>query len=235
MPMERIRTKARIHANISTKTRICSRVGSALALMLALSPFLGACTKGGQFDPTEMLNSDMFDSKKKLSGQREPVFPSGVPGTTTGVPADLVKGYQAPPDQPDADAAAPLPAPGGAAAADATSRGAQGSGTATAEAKPKPKPKPKLAHAPPASAPAQAQDPVWGRSQPAAASGPTRISVGAKTPAPAQAQSAPSQPGGDSPAQRVQANWPSSPTAAPPQQTAQPSQSVWPSTPAASQ
>ena len=51
-----------------------------------------------------MFNSDMFDTKKKLKGQREPVFPSGVPGTTTGVPADLVKGYQPPPDQADADA-----------------------------------------------------------------------------------------------------------------------------------
>ncbi len=61
------------------------RVGALLALVLM--PVLGACTKGGQFDPTEVFNSDAFDSKKKLSGQREPVFPSGVPGTTTGVPA----------------------------------------------------------------------------------------------------------------------------------------------------
>ena len=76
------------------------RLGSALAIVLAL----GACTKGGQFDPTEMFNSDVFDSKKKISGQREAVFPGGVPGTTTGVPADLVKGYQPPPDPADSDA-----------------------------------------------------------------------------------------------------------------------------------
>ena len=81
---------------------------SALAFLLVLA----ACTPGGQFDPTEVFNSDMFDSKTKLKGQREPLFPDGVPGTTTGVPADLVKGYQPPPDQTDADAAAPgAPAP----------------------------------------------------------------------------------------------------------------------------
>ena len=60
---------------------------------------LAGCTTGGQFDPTELFNNDAFDSKKKLKGDRELVFPNGVPGTTTGVPADLVKGYQPPPDQ----------------------------------------------------------------------------------------------------------------------------------------
>ena len=97
------------------------RVGSALALVLVLA----ACTKGGQFDPTEMFNNDMFDTKKKLTGEREPLFPNGVPGTTTGVPADLVKGYQAPPEQADATAEPPAPV--------------------AKPAKPKPKPKPKLA------------------------------------------------------------------------------------------
>src|ERR1041384_6518529 len=101
------------------------RFGVAAAVALAL--LLAGCTKGGQFDPTEMFNSDMFDTKKKLKGERTPVFPEGVPGATSGVPADLVKGYQAPPEQPDPDAAVPGPTP-----------------PATAEAaKPKPKPKPK--------------------------------------------------------------------------------------------
>ena len=86
------------------------RAGSALALVLVLSSLLGACTKGGQFDPTELFNSDVFDSKKKLAGQREPLFPDGVPGTTTGVPADLVKGYQPP---PDCEASASLGSGGG--------------------------------------------------------------------------------------------------------------------------
>ena len=70
-----------------------------LGTMLALVSALAACTKGGQFDPTTLLDNDMFDSKKPLQGQREPVFPNGVPGAATGIPADLYKGYQPPPEQ----------------------------------------------------------------------------------------------------------------------------------------
>src|SRR3974390_3331558 len=125
------------------------RAASAVALALLIA----GCTKGGQFDPTEIFSSDVFDSKKKLKGERTPVFPEGVPGASTGVPADLVKGYQAPPEQPDADAAAPGPAP---------------PSTAEAKPKPKPKPKPNLAAQKPPAAPAA--------STPAAA--PTRITVG---------------------------------------------------------
>ena len=111
------------------------RAAAALAFVFLVS----GCTKGGQFDPTEMFNSDVFDSKSKLKGDRVPVFPDGVPGATTGVPPDLVKGYQPPPDQPtDADAAVPGPAPP-PEQADAQ--------------KPKPKPKPKLAAQKPATAP----------------------------------------------------------------------------------
>jgi hypothetical protein len=192
------------------------RAGSALAFVLVLLPLLGACTKGGQFDPTEMLNSDMFDSKKKLSGQREPVFPAGVPGTTSGVPADLVKGYQPPPDPTDADASQ---TPDG---------GAPGAGpktaAATAEAKPKPKPKPrpKVATAP-TQAPAQSDDPIWNQTAPARSQ--TRINVGAKpaAPAPAPDQGAssgassqtnwPAPPQQMTPAQQVQTNWPNPPAA----------------------
>jgi hypothetical protein len=100
------------------------RAGSAAALVLALA----GCTPGGQFDPTSLFANDMFDTKSKLKGDRQPVFPNGVPGTSSGVPQDLVKGYQPPPDQA-ADANAP-----DAAAEEA--------------AKNKPKPKPKVARAP---------------------------------------------------------------------------------------
>jgi hypothetical protein len=100
------------------------RAGSAAALLLALA----GCTPGGQFDPTSLFANDMFDTKNKLKGDRQPVFPNGVPGTSSGVPQDLVKGYQPPPDQA-ADANAP-----DAAAEEA--------------AKNKPKPKPKVARAP---------------------------------------------------------------------------------------
>jgi hypothetical protein len=102
------------------------RAGSAAALVLALA----GCTPGGQFDPTTLFANDTFDTKTKLKGDRQPVFPNGVPGTSAGVPQDLVKGYQPPPDQA-ADATAP-----DAAAEDA------------AKNKPKPKPKPKVARAP---------------------------------------------------------------------------------------
>src|SRR5579863_789132 len=117
------------------------RAGAALALMLVLE----GCTKGGQFDPTTLLDNDMFDSKTKLKGQRVPLFPNGVPGTTTGVPADLVKGYQPPPDQTDADATA----------------GAQNAPPAAEPAKPqpqtKPKPKPKVAVGRPRPRPAKVE------------------------------------------------------------------------------
>jgi outer membrane biosynthesis protein TonB len=180
------------------------RAASAVALALLIA----GCTKGGQFDPTELFTSDVFDSKKKLKGERAPVFPEGVPGATTGVPEDLVKGYQAPPEQPDADAAVPGPTPPAAAKA----------------AKPKPKPKPKVAAQRPPASP--------GTTAPAA--GPTRITVGPAQkpttqqpdasvwPAPSQANSPQSQ--------TSQSVWP-----APPRSTssAQPSQSIWPDPPSA--
>jgi len=129
------------------------RTAAALVLVLLVA----GCTKGGQFDPTEMFNSDVFDNKQKLKGDRVPVFPDGVPGATTGVPQDLVKGYQPPPDQPtDADAAVPGPAPPPDAEAQ----------------KPKPKPKPKLAaQKPAASAPTRISvgpKPATAQQQPAA-------------------------------------------------------------------
>src|SRR4029077_17218071 len=99
---------------MAERSRSCFfRVASALALALLIA----GCTKGGQFDPTEIFSSDVFDSKKKLKGERQPVFPEGVPGASTGVPADLVKGYEPPPEQPDPDAAAPGPPPPAAAGA----------------------------------------------------------------------------------------------------------------------
>lgn len=195
------------------------RAGPALAVAIVLLPLLGACTKGGQFDPTEMFNSDVFDAKKKLTGERVPVFPGGVPGTTTGVPADLVKGYQPPPDPSDADASQP---PGGAAEAPPAKTAS--ASPATAEAKPKPKlrPKPKVA-----SAPAQqAQDPAGNRPGPAK-NGPTRINVGGKSAAPAPAQSSEQEQSAAPPA-AAQTNWPS-PTSSTSTTPAQRVEQDWPS------
>ena len=69
------------------------RLGSMVGLILVLA----GCTKGGEFDPTTLLDNNMFADKTPLKGQREPVFPNGVPGVSAGIPADLYKGYQPPP------------------------------------------------------------------------------------------------------------------------------------------
>ena len=58
---------------------------------LALGLTLAGCEN---FDPTDMLDLDIFNTKKKLPGERQPVFPQGTPGVPQGVPPELVKGYQ---------------------------------------------------------------------------------------------------------------------------------------------
>ena len=63
----------------------------AAALLVAFSGVLGGCSSGfgAGFDPTDML--DWLDTKKKLPGERKPVFPEGVPGMEQGVPKELYK------------------------------------------------------------------------------------------------------------------------------------------------
>jgi len=64
----------------------------AAAVLIALSGALAGCSGGGisSFDPTDML--DFLDTKKKVQGERKPVFPEGVPGLEQGVPKSLYKG-----------------------------------------------------------------------------------------------------------------------------------------------
>lgn len=197
------------------------RLGLAGGIVLVLA----ACTPGGQFDPTTIFANDVFDSKKPLQGQREPVFPNGVPGIENGVPPELVKGYQPPPDQ-SADTAAPA-APDGKKAAEAPAAATEAA---------KPRPKPRVARAP--SQP-QAQDPAFNQKPP------TRISVGPKPTAPAPApqgtdssQSVSSQSAWPSPPSTAQQTstssqsvWPAPPPTGPAQQTTQPGQSIWPNPP----
>jgi hypothetical protein len=54
------------------------------------------------FDPLDKLQEldIMGSSKTPLRGERRAVFPEGVPGVPQGVPPELVKGYQPPPDVP---------------------------------------------------------------------------------------------------------------------------------------
>jgi len=182
---------------------LLARIGPVLGVMLVLA----GCTPGGQFDPSEVLSTDIFDTKKKLKGEREPVFPNGVPGAESGVPPDLVKGYQ-PPPEPAAETAETAPA---AAAAEA-------------KPKPKPKPKPKLARAPaPPPPPMQSpqfqqpaqQDPAWNQKVPTAAA--PHDAVWDRVPTTAAQTAQPGQPA-----------WPVPQQSAPAQQTAQPAQPAWP-------
>jgi hypothetical protein len=83
----------------------------AATVLLALSGALAGCSSSlTNWDPSDML--DFLDTKKKLAGERKPVFPDGVPGLEQGVPKDLYKGSaQQQLDQQNAQAAAGAAAP----------------------------------------------------------------------------------------------------------------------------
>jgi len=122
------------------------------AVVAAAGPVLSAC---------ETFDLEIFDTKKKLAGERRPVFPEGIPGVSSGVPPELVKGYH----EPEGGGVDPAKAAAEAAAEPA--------------AKPK-KPKPQRT----ASKPAPKRDPYAAAPTRAAAPEPTQ------QPAP-QAASAP--------------------------------------------
>jgi hypothetical protein len=71
------------------------------ALVLA-APALSGCAN---FDPD---NLDIFglNEKKKLPGERQDLFPEGVPGVSQGIPPEYMKGNQ---PAPGADAAPAIP------------------------------------------------------------------------------------------------------------------------------
>src|SRR6201989_2658907 len=81
----------------------------AAAVLIALSGALAGCSSASVWDPSDVL--DFRDTKKKLPGDRKPVFPDGVPGLEQGVPKDLYKGAQEQPDPNAAAVAAPPPPP----------------------------------------------------------------------------------------------------------------------------
>jgi len=98
----------------------------ALSVLIALAGALGGCSGGlANFDPSDLL--DFMDTKKKLPGERKPVFPEGVPGLEQGVPKDLYKGArQEQIDQQTAvTAAVPLEPPPGSKAAKSKSKSKQ--------------------------------------------------------------------------------------------------------------
>src|SRR5437764_1107513 len=67
-----------------------ARTGLVL-LALSLGLLLSGCEG---FDPTSFMDYDFFNTKKRLPGDRKPVFPEGTPGVPQGVPNELMKGYQ---------------------------------------------------------------------------------------------------------------------------------------------
>jgi hypothetical protein len=202
----------------------CSVLLLRLGAMLAAAYALAACTPGGQFDPTTLLDNDMFNNKKPLTGQREPVFPQGVPGATTGIPSDLYKGYQPPPQ----------PAPQQAADVGAARTPVNGpADEPRPKEEPKAKPKPKVARAPP---PPRTKITIGLSKKPKPAGEQQPASTDWPAP-PSTAQTQPSQtvwpnPPSTAQTQPSQTVWPNPPsTGGGTQQAAQPSQSVWPNPP----
>src|ERR1700733_11042754 len=82
----------------------------AAAVLIALSGDLAGCSSSlSNFDPSDLL--DWLDTKKKLPGERKPVFPDGVPGLEQGVPKELYKGNVEQQQQLDQNQAAAAAAP----------------------------------------------------------------------------------------------------------------------------
>jgi outer membrane biosynthesis protein TonB len=118
--------------------RPMSRI-TLLACLLALASVLTACES---FDPESLTDKlDVFGlaNKKKLPGERKPLFPEGVPGVTQGIPPEYMKGAQQP--QP-AEPSLTLPP------ATASDNGSQTVAAAPAEETKPPPPKPKAASKP---------------------------------------------------------------------------------------
>jgi outer membrane biosynthesis protein TonB len=100
--------------------------------ILSLGLGLSACSSMDNFDPTDIFNSEIFSTKKKLPGERRAVFPEGTPGVPQGVPAELIKGNQAA-AEPEVTQSVPP----------------KKEASAEEKAQPKPKPKPKVVAKPP--------------------------------------------------------------------------------------
>lgn len=135
------------------------RRSARVLLMATLMPFAVAaagCSSMDSFDPENAFN--FLNPEKPLPGHREAVFPGGVPGIPHGVPQELVKGNEPPPDQTPMQASEPLPAPTQQTASRTSGPmvlGPQAAVTSEPPAKPKPKymPKPKVAAVKPSPKP----------------------------------------------------------------------------------
>ena len=146
------------------------------AVVLAAGPVLSAC------DSLDSL--ELFDTKKKLAGERKEVFPDGVPGVTSGVPPELVKGYR----EQEGGTLDPAKAAAEAAAEPAAR---------PKKPKAEPKPAPQRTASKPAPKPQAQPDPA----------APTRVA------APEPAQQPPPPQVAPWPVAQPQAAWPASPGA----------------------
>lgn len=124
---------------------------------------------------------DLFSNKKPLPGERKAVFPEGVPGVPHGVPAELVKGYQPPPEPAPVAEQAPEPP----------------------KAKVKPKPKPKRVASP--------ARPGGVSIRPAGASDVSQQSQPSPFPPPPGASQQPQQPQQPQQSQQAPSPWPDPP------------------------
>jgi outer membrane biosynthesis protein TonB len=135
-------------------------------LTLSLGLALAGCEG---FDPTSIVDTDFFNTKKRLPGERKAVFPEGTPGVPQGVPMELVKGNQGIEQAEQTEQAQPT-----AQAAPAEPK---------ADSKPKPKPKPKIVAKPQEDKPQEESRPT------AVTVRPAQTQPAAQTPpAPAQSQ-----------------------------------------------
>jgi len=116
-----------------------------LAGMIALAPVLSACA---DFD-LDQLDVFHLSDKKKLPGERQELFPGGVPGVSQGIPPEYLKGNQQQADTalaPGVAASSPAGAPpvaGAPPAGSAPVAAAPVAKTAAIEPAAEPKPKPK--------------------------------------------------------------------------------------------
>src|SRR5882757_7615038 len=68
-----------------------NRFARAIVIAPTLALPLAGCESINGFDPTDWVPNDPLGTKKKLPGERKPVFPEGVPGLARGVPPELLR------------------------------------------------------------------------------------------------------------------------------------------------
>ncbi|WP_213286069.1 hypothetical protein [Bradyrhizobium sp. sGM-13] len=154
----------------------------ATAVLIALSGALAGCGSMGNFDPSDLL--DFLDTKKKLPGERKPVFPDGVPGLEQGVPRDLYRGANQQVDDPNAVAAAAPPPEEPKSKRGAKSKGKQAAAPAAADPDAAPEEEGSTAAAPPAPKPAKIVRKRTTAPPPDQAAAPTQSSQQSAFPAP---------------------------------------------------